>query len=127
MLGWPVSSLIFNHITTPVSRAGGANLALPVSALGLFLLVKAFSLTPFRGFYLSGLFSLRYLLGCVPTSRRWRGSTSWKIGSKCCSPSAGESLFIARSVGGNFSLDVLADSVCQNSSEDIWAGCSAFD
>jgi len=39
-----MSSLIFNHITTPVSRAGGANLVLPIVGVVLFLLVKAFAL-----------------------------------------------------------------------------------
>jgi len=39
-----MSSLIFNHITTPVSRAGGANMMLPVVGIGIFFLVKAFAL-----------------------------------------------------------------------------------
>jgi hypothetical protein len=39
-----MSSLTFNHITSRVGRAGGANLALPVFAILLILLVQAFSL-----------------------------------------------------------------------------------
>jgi hypothetical protein len=39
-----MSSLIFNHVTSRVGRAGGANLALPVFAILLVLLVQAFSL-----------------------------------------------------------------------------------
>jgi hypothetical protein len=39
-----MSSLIFIHITTPVSRAGGANMMLPVLCIGIFFLVKAFTL-----------------------------------------------------------------------------------
>jgi hypothetical protein len=44
-----MSSLIFNHIPSRVGRAGGANLMLPVFAIGLFLLVKAFSLPAGEG------------------------------------------------------------------------------
>jgi hypothetical protein len=39
-----MSSLIFNHITTPVGRAGAANLILPGIAMVLFLLLKALAL-----------------------------------------------------------------------------------
>ena len=58
-----MSSLIFNHITTPVSRAGGANLALPVFAIGLFLLVKAFSLPAAPGILLAGFVLFTLFIG----------------------------------------------------------------
>src|ERR1700735_466336 len=58
-----MKSLIFNHVTTPVSRAGGANLALPVFAIGLFLLVKAFSLPAAPGILLAGFVLFTLFIG----------------------------------------------------------------
>jgi hypothetical protein len=58
-----MKSLIFNHVTTPVSRAGGANLALPVFAIGLFLLVKAFSLPAAQGISLAGFVLFTLFIG----------------------------------------------------------------
>jgi len=49
-----MSALIFNHITSRVGRAGGANLALPVFAILLVLLVKAFSLPTANAIWLGG-------------------------------------------------------------------------
>ena len=58
-----MSSLIFNHVTTPVNRAGGANLALPVFAIGLSLLVKAFSLPAAPGILLAGFVLFTLFIG----------------------------------------------------------------
>jgi len=49
-----MSSLIFNHVTSRVGRAGGANLALPVFAILLVLLVKVFSLPTTNAILLGG-------------------------------------------------------------------------
>jgi hypothetical protein len=51
-----MSSLIFNHITSRVGRAGGANLMLPVFAIMLVLLVQAFSLPLLKAILVSGFF-----------------------------------------------------------------------
>ena len=49
-----MSSLIFNHITSRVGRAGGANLMLPVFAILLVLLVETFSLTGLKAILVGG-------------------------------------------------------------------------
>ena len=53
-----MSSLIFNHIASPVSRAGGANMSLPVIGMGIFLLVEALALPILSSITLGGLISL---------------------------------------------------------------------
>lgn len=47
-----MSSLIFNHVTSRVGRAGGAHMMLPVLVIALFLLAKAFSLPKYQAILL---------------------------------------------------------------------------
>jgi hypothetical protein len=58
-----MSSLIFNHITTPVSRAGGANMMLPVLCIGIFFLVKAFTLPVGAAILIGGLILVMLYIG----------------------------------------------------------------
>jgi hypothetical protein len=58
-----MSSLIFNHITTRVGRASGANLVLPVIAIGLFLLAEAFSLPKLQAILVGGFVLFVLIIG----------------------------------------------------------------
>jgi hypothetical protein len=58
-----MSSLIFNHITTPVSRAGGPNMMLPVLCIGIFFLVKAFTLPVGAAILIGGLILVMLFIG----------------------------------------------------------------
>jgi hypothetical protein len=57
-----MSSLIFNHITTPVGRAGGANLILPIIAVGVFIALKALALPLPASLFVSGFLLCTLLL-----------------------------------------------------------------
>jgi hypothetical protein len=57
-----VQSLIFNHITSPVGRAGGANMSLPVIGMGIFLLVKVLALPILSAITFGGLILLMLYL-----------------------------------------------------------------
>jgi hypothetical protein len=62
-----MKSLIFNHITSPVGRAGGANLMLSVSAIFPVLLVKAISLPVTESFLVGGFLVCCWIVGVRST------------------------------------------------------------
>jgi hypothetical protein len=57
-----MSSLVFNHITSPVGRAGGANMSLPVIGIGIFILVKVLTLPIYSAITFGGLIILMLVI-----------------------------------------------------------------
>jgi hypothetical protein len=51
-----MSALIFNHITAPVGRAGGANMSLPLIGIEILILAKILTLPILAAISFGGLF-----------------------------------------------------------------------
>jgi hypothetical protein len=83
-----MSSLIFNHITTPVGRAGGAILILPIIAVAFFLALKALALPQPASLFVGGFLLCTVLLAVRHLTLTVNGppkGESWNVSRLNCS------------------------------------------